>query len=315
MKGMIDKGLPANLDNFGASIKGFAQVLGLGRNAGRDYDPPRADGGSPNAARPGRGIGNAPRRFKMIHMRTVLAVAIFFVIDTCARATAIIATWTPDAVYIGADSMETALAQGVPPIFACKISVAGDVVVAHAGWERTMSPNGSSMWDIDMTIKDEFSKSGTAATHIENIEAWSLNIVKQRIAEKLTLGGGGVKISDLDPYMMELFFAYSDAGTMKAEYYIDWFDEDNREVQDSRTTCPGSGCFKDVYFLLGQFVGIRRVLDSDKNSLEQLQRADLLRYVIQKVSDTLPNHVGPPISVLKITPEGGREWIYPGNCH
>ena len=83
----------------------------------------------------GRGIGNAFEGSRMIRMRALLAVIVFFGLATCAQATAIIAFWSPDAVYIGADSRETSPNQAPREI--CKIRIAGDVVVAEAGWLGT----------------------------------------------------------------------------------------------------------------------------------------------------------------------------------
>jgi hypothetical protein len=249
-------------------------------------------------------------------MRVVIfAAAIFFEFFAYARATAIVAIWTPDAVYIGADSRETA--PDNPPIFTCKISIAGDVVVAHAGWERTLSPDGrSTIWDMDTIVRDEFSKSGTISTHIQNIEAWSLNMIRNNIADKLKDAGGNIRIANIYRFEMQLFFAYSDKGTMKGEYYIDGFDQNTGMVRDRRLTCPGPECFPDIYFPLGQIDEIKRVTDSYTDSAaDSLGRADLLRDIIGQVADRLPDHVSRPVAVLKITAQGGRQWIYPGKCN
>jgi hypothetical protein len=244
-----------------------------------------------------------------------LAAAIFFESYAYARATAIIAIWTPDAIYIGADSRETA--PDAAQIFTCKISIAGDVVVAHAGWERTLSPDGrSTIWDMDMIVRDEFGKPGAISTHIQNIEALSLNMITKKITDELRSVDGNIRMANISRYEMEMFFAYSEDGTMKGEYYINGFDNNTEKIGYRRVPCPGPECFPEIYFPLGQIDEIRRVTDSYPDSgADRLGRPDLLCDIIEKIADRLPDHVSRPVAVLKITPEGGRDWIYTGKCN
>jgi hypothetical protein len=103
----------------------------------------------------GRSIGNAFEGSRMIRMRALLAVIVFFGLATCAQATAIIAFWSPDAVYIGADSRETSPNQAPREI--CKIRIAGDVVVAEAGWLEDIN-DGIVVESIDKVIKTNLVK-------------------------------------------------------------------------------------------------------------------------------------------------------------
>ena len=142
----------------------------------------------------------------MIRMRALLAVIVFFGLATCAQATAIIAFWSPDAVYIGADSRETSPNQAPREI--CKIRIAGDVVVAEAGWLEDIN-DGIVVESIDKVIKNEFGKSGSVPIHIDSIDAWARNKIERIVGDR-------TKIPPI--HTIGLFFAYPDVDTMKTDF-------------------------------------------------------------------------------------------------
>jgi hypothetical protein len=61
----------------------------------------------------------------------ILTAAAFFVLNTYASATAIVAVWFPAYVIIGADGREITGDGRATEV--CKISVVGNVTVAEAG--------------------------------------------------------------------------------------------------------------------------------------------------------------------------------------
>jgi hypothetical protein len=111
----------------------------------------------------------------------------------------------------------------------------------------------------------------------------------------------------------ELFFVYNIGGHLGAERYITAFDRHTNGINEDKVVCPSDRCTPGKVFPLGQIEEIGRITNSypPQNSTGPI---DWVREVIRRVAAQIPDVVGPPISIIKITPDGRHEWIDPGKC-
>ena len=100
---------------------------------------------------------------------------------------------------------------------------------------------------------------------------------------------------------------------MRGEYYVVGFDNDRNEIVPNKVVCPSANCHPGHIFALGRPVDIFSVLKSDPTIIDRLGIAGAMTEIIQQVA-ARQDDVGPPISTLEITPDGGRDWIDKGKC-
>jgi hypothetical protein len=209
-------------------------------------------------------------------MRAILlAAAVFFALDACARATAIIAVWDPSFVIIGADGRETMTPD--PPKATCKITIAGNVSVAIAGKYEL-----GKMFTLDTFIKDEFSKDGSISVHIDNIETGTFNVIKHM--NDMRTGAIPYRGPTISPYGLAigLFFAYPDFAYpdtvfMRAEYYVVALDPLRNEITPTKIFCPGLNCPPRKAFPLGESEDILSVLNANPGLAYKLGVAGAIR--------------------------------------
>jgi hypothetical protein len=239
----------------------------------------------------------------------ILAAAIFFEFSAYARATAILAVWYPDFVFIGADGRE--FPSNGPPVDACKTSVVGDFAVAEAGWlqfgDKDIAIN------IDALIRGELNKDGLPADRVAHAETIVFDTFKNWQNNQAKAPGA----MPLDPqsFGAEILFTYGEGGAMVADFYTVKLDESNRLIHPI-IHCPSAECGVGTAISLGHHEEILRILHSDPAIINHTMPkiSDRIRYTIQKVSTQIPSFVGGSISILKVTPDGKHEWIDKGNC-
>ena len=235
----------------------------------------------------------------------ILAAAVFFKLSTYACATAILGVWYPTFVFIGADGRE--VPSDAPPRDICKTSVVGEIAVAEAGWLEGGDENITIK--IDTLVGGELTKDGPASDRVARAEIvvfnkfkWMADQRKIRGAAYIVPGSGS-----------ELLFAYNDGNEMAVDYYTVIFDDSINGLVQHRVHCPSPQCSVGSVIPLGRKKEIRGIMQSDPAIQTMPNISDRIRYIIQRAAKRIPDAVGGPISILKITP-GGHEWIENGKC-
>jgi hypothetical protein len=237
----------------------------------------------------------------------ILTAAIFLALAAHASATAIVAVWSPTYVVIGADGREVTNDGRTHDI--CKISAVGDVTVAESGLLE-LKDDKNNITKVDTLIREELSKGGSISDRITRVEKMMFNIIKSiDDARKLP------DAPPLDPQLFgsELFFVYNKDGEMVADYSFTGFDSRISGIGAQTRHCPSAECTPGTVIPMGHRLEIAQVMNSDP-TLARLGPIDAVREIIQRVATQIPDVVGPPISIVKITPEGGPQWIDKGKC-
>jgi hypothetical protein len=234
----------------------------------------------------------------------LLAATIFFAFDAYARATAILAVWFPTFVIIAADSRE--VMKSGPPPEACKISVVGDVAVAEAGVLEFGSKDNPTK--VDTLIRIELRKDEPIAIRLKSIESGTLWVINNIYDTRRSRG------EDVTRLGTELFLTYNEGGSMVADYYAARYENSTNKIVEPKRHCPSPECTPGMVFPMGHTPEILQIAKSYSTIPAQSEIPDRFREIIQRVAEQLPNAVGGPISILKITPDGRHEWIASGKC-
>ena len=100
---------------------------------------------------------------------------------------------------------------------------------------------------------------------------------------------------------------------MGAERYITGFDSQTNGIKEDKIVCPSDRCTPGTVLPLGETEEIGRIINSYPPQ-DSTGPIDWVREVIRRVAAQIPDVVGPPISIIKITPDGRHEWIDTGKC-
>jgi hypothetical protein len=238
----------------------------------------------------------------------ILTAAIFFVLAADARATAIVAAWSPAYVVIGADGRE--VMSDSRTLEVCKITVVGNVAVAEAGFLEIGTKD--NLTTLDSLVKEQLQHSRPISDRISSIETIAYNIVQGMDNTRRAPGAPFV-----DPHFLgiQLLFAYDQDGSMVVDNYIAALDNaTDKVVQYTIMHCPSVDCTNVQDFTLGRRAEIEQVLNSNPVLFRQLGPIDGIREVIKRVGEIIPDVVGPPTSIIKLTSDGKHEWIDKGKC-
>ena len=101
---------------------------------------------------------------------------------------------------------------------------------------------------------------------------------------------------------------------MVTDSYAARYDNSTNKIIESKMHCPSPECSPGIVFPMGHDAEILQVLSSSPKIQSESEIPDRFREIIQRVAAQLPDVVGGPTSILKITPDGRHEWIASGKC-
>jgi hypothetical protein len=236
--------------------------------------------------------------------RIILAAAIFFELSANAFSTAIFATWYPDFIFVGADSWE--VRSDGPPVVTCKTRVFKNVVVAIAGLMGGRTVDNYNFRFDDVTGK-ELTKAGIMGGLIVNAENTISDMIKEQ-SDFISSDLPNEQIKERASLSSEIVFAYSQDGKMRLEYFDIAFDENRNKFVTRTIRCPEQ-CNVGVIFPLGAREEIKQVIRSNPEFLDSNPMSLGIRSIIQEVSRLVPDVVGGPISIIKLTPMAGMSGL------
>jgi hypothetical protein len=223
------------------------------------------------------------------------------------HGTAAILIWKPDKVVVGTDSM-VAHFSSAHPTLACKIRHYGRFWFVASGLYR-YDPTGYNMWSLAHDALAEAKSVPDAA-----------NAIADKVSTPLEIALGNIRLGhpiDYKNTFSESFAAFMVIGV-----------EDGKVVAAGRNFVP-QGILKVEYpgprevtpssigyLNFGEGGAMERVYPYGSQALVMLLNkdpGDAIRTLIQIEIDSTPKKVGPPISILEVTPTG-HHWIERGHC-
>jgi hypothetical protein len=244
---------------------------------------------------------------RVVELSVALAILL---IPVSLLATEIIVIRTPEVIVIAADSKPTWA--GKPgPANVCKIYRSGDLYVAVGGLDHDQTRN--------FYIKDLISAKDSSLEHFasqvrrleEKITPRFLEEMKRLKAEDSTTynlisSEGGkqlslafAKVQDGIPYFAIRGFSYPDIPDPKVEVaYVD---------------CPGRDCPQGV---LVEYMGKHAAIDSftATHGGGNFNPVDLARKLVELEVQEDPEHIGPPIDILRLDATGPQWIANESNC-
>lgn len=208
-----------------------------------------------------------------------------------AHATTVIAVTTDRSAYIGADS------RSEPQGTICKIVVGNGVAVGMSG----LLADGATHFSAAITIEGALSRTKNLSTAIDSTNA-ALEPPLKRSLE----WGFSNSPADYSRYQgkaaLALLFVGIEHGTPQKTYFV-WQTE-NGGISRLPIHRLGANSFNGI----GSFDAI----------VSYVTRTPKWRSMSPIVRITkalqIPNDVGPPFSILRITPNSRVEWIKRGTC-
>lgn len=246
--------------------------------------------------------------------RTGLILILCLVLPPCLSATIVITVWTPDALYIGADSKATTL--DLKPLEnICKVRSEGDLVYAYAGVFIFQG-----VFDVPTLFKTAYDLDRERKGDAERMVFLFGALLHSRLAE----ARDRVRMSPeaergIVPEVGELVLLSTRNGLRRIEYgrwSISGLEGYLNANGDKRppaayvqfASLPSSPSAQMEILAAGQASEVRQYQAVYRNPI------DAIKTLIGIAMEYHPQTVGGPVSILKMSKDGSREWIEPGVC-
>lgn len=226
-----------------------------------------------------------------------------------ASATTVVAFYTREAIFLGADSKSVGSHGQV--IFNCKINVKRRIVWASAG--LPVEPQAASWPGMSIRIPD--GAIDRATSFRDALRTLTSDAARQLpLARRVGLEEGLPSRT----LHIDLAVAGMEDGTARltiiglGRRYFGHSDYAPIECRPG----GGPGCGDGYLFRMGYVAAINAILEQPSGSalVARLAPDGAIRYLISAEERARPQFVGGPISILRLDHSGIR-WIDPGLCH
>ncbi len=225
------------------------------------------------------------------------------------HGTAAIVIWRPQKVVVGADSMVTRMSSKLPAVSSCKIRHYGRFWLVASGLYG-YTPTGYNMWSLAREVLTEAKSASSAADTIAG-----------KVSDPLQVALGQIRLGSPTEYRTAfkagVFLAFAVIGVELEKVVVarrDFSTEGllKEDYPPSPNVSPGAM----GYFHIGYGDAIEQAYPINSGQLQALLRgsaSDVIKKLIQIEIDKEPQNVGPPISILEVTPSG-YHWIEEGGA-
>lgn len=239
--------------------------------------------------------------------RTLAVVALTSASVLTARATSVVAVRTPKMIVIAGDSKTV---MGTDVGLLCKVRVVNDVAYGESGILMVPSRQFVATDIVGRALDHEGGLSVRA-------DAFSRDIVEPltKLSTELREGDppGYVKLVKDKVVFSVVFAAFEDHMAKMIMRYWTASEKDGRVVlTQSNYACPGD-C-ETGYVALGDNDAVTADVVKHPAIWKDLGLEVAVRHLVEDEIMDMPDAVGPPVEILRVS-EGGIQWVEdPGSC-
>ncbi len=244
-------------------------------------------------------------------MRSVsLTIAALLLLSNPARATSVVAVWTPTAVVIGADSKINTIDRSATSKL-CKLHALRDVVWSSSGILQYRARN----FNVDDIVAAELSSDQPIDAAVKKIEA----VAASRLAELLRIirVENPAQYPQFETVVLQIVIGAKDrAGPrLRVMEFANAPTAASAPVSiDTRIwDCPAPFCAGLAPFALGRSDAVLHELSMNPSIWETLGLSGAIRHLIETEISDQSSDVGPPVAIAELTDDGVR-WISKGVC-
>jgi hypothetical protein len=258
------------------------------------------------------------KEIKLSRARTAIVgmlstAALLFSVDP-SRSTSIIAVVTSTDIVLGADSKAViATAENAPFSDMCKIvSGPNNVFVAFSGLAREIKRR-FIMADV---VRHAMSNGANIETRIAALNDALVPKLAQ-IADDLRINNRPYFHDHVDGKIVTSVVLVGFENSVSHLDVIDYRIQSEHipaSIEIVKRDCPPTGCVGNNDALRGDHEAIDRILAANPNIWTQPGLVNTVRTLIAAEAAAQPQFVGGPIAILKVTKDGGPNWISYGAC-
>jgi hypothetical protein len=236
-------------------------------------------------------------------------IALFPANSMAQHGTAVVVIWRPQKVVVGTDSMVTQIAK-FPPVSSCKIRHYGRFWITASGLHGYM-PTGYNIWSLTKEI----------LIHAKSVPD-AADAIVDKVSDPLKIALGQIKLGSPLEYSNTfkegnfLDFVVIGADSEKMVVAGRGFAVGPSPKEDypgTRNVSPGDVAY--LHFGHGKAIeqAYPRNSQESRTLISKTPGDVAIKKLIQIEIDNEPQSVGPPISLLEVTPFGDH-WIESGAC-
>ncbi|MDR3725214.1 MAG: hypothetical protein P4K83_12115 [Terracidiphilus sp.] len=224
----------------------------------------------------------------------LLLLAGFFGVP--AWATTVILLYTPDAVYIAADSKVGSL-DGAITGQGCKVHVSKNYVWAAAG----LFSESNGPFDLEKIVSKSLEGGQAPGPDADRLESDLGAAFRDVAARAIPQAGGSGKVR------IEIALASVKKVGRVSSIFL------NMETVQRRD-CPGKECGGLGVITLGEHGTVDRILDARHSIWKEMGIAGALNYLLAEQAKSTPLYVSAPFAIVRVD-RAGAQWLQKGSCH